>query len=212
MRSSSSTLELDDIKKIYAGYSGIYDFLFKRFFFPRQKYVIKSLGIRPGERILDVGVGTGLSLTLYPSYAQVVGIDISSGMLKQAAKKVRKYNLSHVKLLEMDASCLAFADDAFDYVIAAHVVSVVPDPVKVVDEVKRVAKKDGRIIIINHFQSANPVVAKVEEWITPLCKRMGWRSDLTLAELVRQTNLQIAYEYQLNKLDLWKVICAVNNK
>jgi phosphatidylethanolamine/phosphatidyl-N-methylethanolamine N-methyltransferase len=208
---SSSALELDDIKKIYAGYSGVYDLLFKRFFFPRQERVIQSLPIRPGQKILDVGVGTGLSLPIYPRYARVMGIDVSSGMLREAAKKINKHYLSHVTLLEMDASCLAFEDDTFDYVIAAHVITVVPDPVKMLREVKRVVKREGRIVIINHFQSANPVLATIEEWLTPFYKRMGWRS-LALPEIVKQANLQIDREYRLSKLDPWKVIFAVNNK
>ena len=129
-------------------------------------------------------------------------------MLKKAWKKVRKYGLTTVRLMEMDASRLAFEDNAFDYVVAAFVISVVPDPVRVISEMKRVAKPDGRIVIINHFQSQNRIVAKVEEWVSPLCTRLGWHSDVDLEDLVARAHLAVDSKYQLNKLDLWKVVYA----
>lgn len=201
-------MDLDDIKRIYAGYSNVYDYIFKWFFTPRHQHVINSLNIGPEARVLDVGVGTGLSLPLYPGHCQVVGIDLSGDMLKKAWKKVRKHGLTAVNLMEMDASRLAFEDNAFDYVVAAFVISVVPDPVRVISEMKRVAKPDGRIVIINHFQSHNPLVAKVEEWVAPLCRRLGWHSDVDLEDLVARAHLAVDSKYQLNKIDLWKVVYA----
>jgi phosphatidylethanolamine/phosphatidyl-N-methylethanolamine N-methyltransferase len=201
-------MDLDDIKRIYAGYSNVYDYIFKWFFTPRHQHVINSLNIGPDARVLDVGVGTGLSLPLYPGHCQVVGIDLSGDMLKKAWKKVRKHGLTAVNLMEMDASRLAFEDNAFDYVVAAFVISVVPDPVRVISEMKRVAKPDGRIVIINHFQSHNPLVAKVEEWVAPLCRRLGWHSDVDLEDLVARAHLAVDSKYQLNKIDLWKVVYA----
>jgi phosphatidylethanolamine/phosphatidyl-N-methylethanolamine N-methyltransferase len=201
-------MDLDDIKRIYAGYSNVYDYIFKWFFSPRHQHVINSLNIGTNARVLDVGVGTGLSLPLYPSHCQVVGIDLSGDMLKKAWKKVRKHDLATVSLMEMDASRLAFEDNTFDYVVAAFVISVVPDPVRVISEMKRVAKPDGRIVIINHFQSHNPMVAKVEEWLAPLCRRLGWHSDVDLEDLVARAHLAVDLKYQLNKIDLWKVVYA----
>lgn len=201
-------MDLEDIKRIYSGYSNIYDYLFKWFFSPRHQHVINSLKMRPKAQVLDVGVGTGLSLPLYPQHCQVVGIDLSADMLKKARKKVRKYGLTHVTLMEMDASRLAFADNAFDYVVAAFVISVVPDPVHVISEMQRVAKPGGRIVIINHFQSQNRLVAKLEEWVSPICTRLGWHSDVDLEDLVARAHLQVDAKSQLNKLDLWKVVYA----
>jgi phosphatidylethanolamine/phosphatidyl-N-methylethanolamine N-methyltransferase len=201
-------MDLEDIKRIYAGYSNVYDYIFKWFFTPRHQHVINALNIAPHARVLDVGVGTGLSLPLYPSHCRVVGIDLSGDMLKKASKKVRKYGLAKVSLLEMDASRLAFRDNTFDYVVAAFVISVVPDPVRVISEMKRVAKPDGRIAIINHFQSQNRVVAKFEEWVSPLCTRLGWHSDVDLEDLVARAHLAVDSKYQLSKIDLWKVVYA----
>lgn len=205
-------LKAEEIKKIYSGYSGIYDLIFKHFFCPRQKHVIDSMNIKEGDRVLDVGVGTGLSLSLYPSTCEVVGIDLSPEMLEQAQKKVKKYNLSHVKLMEMDASKLSFCDDSFDHVIATFVISVVPDPVKVISEMKRVNKKDGKLVIVNHFQSHNRILAKLEEMVAPICARLGWHSDLALEDLIENANLKISLDYKMKKIDLWKVVFAVNNK
>jgi phosphatidylethanolamine/phosphatidyl-N-methylethanolamine N-methyltransferase len=205
-------MEAEDIKKIYAAYSRVYDFIFKRWFYPRHRYAIQSLDIQPGQRVLDVGVGTGLSLSLYPRHARVTGIDLSNKMLREAQKKVRRERLSQVTLLEMDASRLCFPDNTFDFVVAAFVISVVPDPVQVIAEMKRVTKPEGQLIIINHFQSQNRLLAQLETWVSPLCTKMGWRSDLALEYLVQHANLQIDQKYSLNKLDLWKVVYATNNK
>jgi phosphatidylethanolamine/phosphatidyl-N-methylethanolamine N-methyltransferase len=205
-------MEVAEIKRIYAYYSRVYDFIFKRWFFPRQQYAIQALNISPGQRVLDLGVGTGFSLPLYPQHAQVVGVDLSSKMLHEARKKVLRERLSHVDLMEMDAAHLAFPDNTFDCVIVAFVISVVPDPLQVLAEIKRVSKPEGHIVIINHFQSQNKVMAQFEKWVSPLCTKIGWRSDLALDYLVQHANLRIDRKYSLSKLDLWKVIYAINNK
>ena len=205
-------MELESIKKIYAGYSNVYDVIFKSFFYPRIKHAIHSMGIMPGDRILDVGVGTGLSLPLFPRHCKVVGIDLSSAMLKKARQKIKKLNLNHIELLEMDAMNLDFPDNAFDKVLISHVVSVVPDPFMAMSEVKRVCKKGGRIVIINHFKSKNKVMAGMEKIFNPVSKRIGWRSDLCLDEFIEKANLKVDRKYKLKKTDLWHVIFAINDK
>ncbi|MBI5182763.1 MAG: methyltransferase domain-containing protein [Nitrospinae bacterium] len=205
-------MQIETIKRIYANYSHFYDLLFKQFFYPRQKYVIQSMQIKPNEKVLDVGVGTGLSLSIYPRHCYITGIDVSKEMLNKARKKVEKFSLSHVTLREMDAMNLDFEDNAFDYVFATFVISVVPDPIRVISEMKRVAKNDGKIVIVNHFQSQNKFIAKIEKWICPLSRRIGWRSDLSLDYLVRETNIEIDYSYKLKKIDLWNVVFVTNNK
>ncbi|HLA50687.1 MAG TPA: methyltransferase domain-containing protein [Thermodesulfobacteriota bacterium] len=205
-------MELESIKKIYAGYSNVYDVIFKSFFYPRIKHAIHSMGIMPGDRILDVGVGTGLSLPLFPRHCKVVGIDLSSAMLKKARQKIKKLNLNHIELLEMDAMNLDFPDNAFDKVLISHVVSVVPDPFMAMSEVKRVCKKGGRIVIINHFKSKNKVMAGMEKIFNPVSKKIGWRSDLCLDEFIEKADLKVDKKYKLKKTDLWHVIFAINDK
>ena len=138
-------MEVTEIKRIYAYYSRVYDIIFKRWFFPRQRHAIESLHMDPGQHILDVGVGTGFSLPLYPQHTHVVGVDLSSKMLREAQKKVLQKRLTHVALMEMDASQLAFPDSTFDIVIVAFVISVVSDPLRVLAEIKRVSKPGQRI-------------------------------------------------------------------
>lgn len=201
-----------EIKKIYARYARIYDAIFSRWVAPRQQHVIDALHIRPGQHVLDVGVGTGLSLPFYPRHAQVIGVDLSRAMLREAQKKVREQHLDHVTLFEMDAVQLAFPNDVFDVVIAAFVISVVPDPVRFLAEVKRVGKAGGQLVLINHFQSENRLLAQLERWLSPLCTKIGWRADLALEPLVREAKLHIMQTYSLHKIDLWKVVYAANTK
>ncbi|HJP18137.1 MAG TPA: methyltransferase domain-containing protein [Nitrospinota bacterium] len=202
----------EDIKRIYAGYSNIYDFVFKKFFHPRHKHVIEQMNIRPDDKILDVGVGTGLALPLYPDYCHVTGIDLSEEMLKKAHKKVKKHYLKNVTLKQMDAMNLQFNNNTFDQVIATFVISVVPDPVKVISEMKRVCKKNCNLIIINHFQSNNKYMAKIEDMVNPICRKIGWRTDVDLDYLISESNLLVNSKYKMTKFDLWKVVMAVNNK
>lgn len=205
-------LKVESIKKIYSNYSNVYDILFKKFFYPRQKHVINSMNIKPNERVLDVGVGTGLALSVYPEHCDVTGIDLSSAMLRKAYKKIEKYNLSNVSLHEMDASNLEFDDDYFDHVIATFVISVVPDPVKVISEMKRVVKRNGKIIIVNHFKSSNRYIAKIEKIISPFCCKIGWRSDISLDDLIMNADLKVNTRYKMKKVDLWNVVVAINDK
>jgi phosphatidylethanolamine/phosphatidyl-N-methylethanolamine N-methyltransferase len=112
----------------------------------------------------------------------------------------------------MDAMNLQFKNNTFDQVIATFVISVVPDPVKVISEMKRVCKKDCNLIIINHFQSNNKLMARIEDMVNPICRKIGWRTDLDLDHLISESNLLVNSKYKMNKFDLWKVVMAVNNK
>ncbi|HWP35827.1 MAG TPA: methyltransferase domain-containing protein [Thermodesulfobacteriota bacterium] len=205
-------MEIQRIKGIYAAWSHLYDHVFKVFFYRRLGHAIRLLDIQPGQRVLDVGVGTGFTLDFYPPHCQVVGIDISREMLRKARQRVRDRGLRHVSLIEMDASRLGFPNDTFDCVVAAHVMSVVPEPIRVLAEIKRVTRQDGKIAIINHFQSTNRVLARLEAYLNPITRRIGWRTDLDLDSLVREGQIDVDFEYKLKRADLWKVVVAVNSK
>ena len=201
-----------EVKSIYSRYSSVYDKLFSQFFLPRIKIGISKSRIHKGDRVIEVGVGTGLSLSLYPKDCNVVGIDLTRKMLAKALDKKEKQGLKNVDLLEMDGENMTFENNTFDHSLAAFVVSVVPNPEKMVAEMKRVTKKGGNIIILNHFCSRNPVVKKVEKVFSPLCEKCGWRSDISLDLLSNHCNLQIDKVIKKNKLDLWSIIIATNNK
>ena len=205
-------METDAVKRIYNGYSAVYDALFKRFFYPRIRHAIGRMNITPGSIVLDVGVGTGLSLDVFPRDCKVVGIDLSSEMLKQAKQKVADLGLKNVELFEMNAMQLAFDDDAFDNVFISHVVSVVPDPYKVISEAKRVCKRGGNIVIVNHFKSRNKMVAGFQKVFNPVSKMIGWRSDLCMDEFLDRSGLKVKSVYKLRKADFWHLIFTVNEK
>ncbi len=205
-------MNTEHIKRVYSVYSKIYDLAFKSFLFPRHKYALNAMQINPDDKILDVGVGTGLNLPLYPKYCHVVGIDLSKEMLKKAQDKVRKYNLSHITLKLMDASNLEFEDDTFDHAFLGFVISVVPDPIKVMKEIKRVTKKDGNVVILNHFRSDKKIIAKIEEIASPFCKRIGFRSDLALKDIIDGAGLEVDHKYKFKKFDPWCIIFARNKK
>lgn len=205
-------MEREKVKKIYDAYSNVYDVLFKRIFFPRIKHAITSMDIMPGDRILDVGVGTGLSLSVFPRHCHVVGIDLSPEMLKMAKKKIVKDRLDNIRVVGMDATRIAFEDDSFDKVFLSHVVSVVPDPYAVMSEVKRVCVPGGQVVIVNHFKSRNKLIETVEKVVSPVCERLGWRSDLCLNEFIANSGLRINRKYMLKRLDFWHIVFATNEK
>lgn len=205
-------MEIESIKKIYAAYSNVYDALFKRFFYPRIKRAISDMDIKPGERVLDVGVGTGLSLSVFPKHCRVVGIDLSTEMLKKAKKKIVKHRLDNIKVVGMDAMRIGFDDNSFDKVFLSHVVSVVPDPYRVMAEVRRVCRKGGQVVIVNHFKSRNKLIETVEKVINPVCERLGWRSDLCLNEFIAHSGLSVNKKFMLRKLDFWHIVFATNEK
>ncbi len=209
---NGSLLKKDELMEFYHNHSNLYDLLFKPFFQPRQKKAIGYHDFMPGERILDVGVGTGLSLDLYPSFCEVIGIDLSKSMLRLAERKVEKLGLTNVTLYEMDACNLKFDENSFDYVVATHIVNVVHEPARVIDEMRRVAKPSGSLVIVNHFVSSNPIMAKVENLLEPVFQKVGWRLNHTYEDFIHLTNLSVMHIDKLNKIDLWKIIHASNNK
>jgi phosphatidylethanolamine/phosphatidyl-N-methylethanolamine N-methyltransferase len=170
------------------------------------------LPIQPGHRILEVGIGTGEALPLYPSHCEVLGIDLSDGMLEHARRRVGEFQLNHVTLQRMDAGNMELPDDHFDIVMAAYVVTAVPDYRIVVDEMIRVCKPGGRIVMLNHFSNGNKVIAAVEKLISPLCKHIGFRTDLALHTVLEGTCLTVASKKKVNPLRFWHLVECVNKK
>ena len=199
-------------KKIYDVHSVFYDATFGRLVKRRIERAINHMNISETDRVLDLGIGTGASLPFYPDRGQIVGIDLSAGMLREARKKIRERGLRHATVFQANALQLPFADDAFDHVFISHVISVVSDPYTLIKEAQRVAKPDARIVIVNHFQSTNRFIGMVEKWLCPLCTKLGWRSDLALQDLIRRTGVEIDYRYKLESIDLWETVVITNNK
>lgn len=198
--------------KIYAEFSHLYDLIFQRIFFPRIASVIKSLHIEPGARVLEVGVGTGLSLSAYPPHCDVVGIDLSQEMLDQADEKVREQGWRHISLRQMDALNLTFPDDSFDYVMAFHVVSVVPDATRLLDEARRVLRPNGTLVVINHFRSERPIIGSLVEMADPVTRKLGWRTTLRLVDMFHGVPVAIERQFKTSPRSLFTVVVARNQK
>ncbi len=199
-------------KKIYDIHSAFYDATFGRLVKRRIAQAISHMNIAETDRVLDLGIGTGASLSFYPNHGQIVGIDLSAGMLREARKKIIERNLDHVQVFQANALELPFADNTFDHVFISHVISVVSDPYLLVREAQRVCKQEARIVIVNHFQSTNRFIATIEKWLCPLCTKLGWRSDLALQDLIRRTGVEIDYRFKLESIDLWETVVINNNK
>lgn len=215
MAKEGDGVDLDAIKKAYRRYARIYDFYFGAVLQPGRKAVINVLKCRPGDRILEVGVGvgTGLSLPLYPAGVTVTGIDVSAEMLERAQERTSHLALSHVRELRiMDAENMNFADNSFDKVVAMYVASVVPHPALVVDEMRRVCRPEGEIFIVNHFRAANPFVGTVEKLFAPLSQLMGFRPDFCLDDFIRETQLEVIDKKTVNLFGYWTLLRARNNK
>ena len=199
-------------KKIYDVHSMFYDATFGRLVKRRIAEAISHMNIADTDTVLDLGIGTGVSLNFYPRKGRIVGIDLSAGMLREARKKITERRLDHVSVFQANALQLPFGDNTFDHVFISHVISVVSDPYMLVREAQRVCKEGARIVIVNHFQSTNRFIAMFEKWLCPLCTKLGWRSDLALQDLIRRTGVEIDYRFKLESIDLWETVVISNNK
>ena len=200
------------VERVYSSYAKVYDHIFGKIFHDGREHAVRHLNLSPGERVLEVGVGTGLGLPSYPRSCEIVGIDLSDGMLDKCRQRIDMYGLQHVKIMRMDAGTMEFADDSFDAVMAAYVVTAVPDYRKVMLEMIRVCKPGGRIILLNHFSNGNPVIAAIEKVISPLCKQLGWRTDLSLASVLDGTRLMVVHKQKVNPFRIWHLVKCVNHK
>jgi phosphatidylethanolamine/phosphatidyl-N-methylethanolamine N-methyltransferase len=209
---SVTAVENDFVERVYEKLSTVYDLIFGPTLHPGRLVAIERMGIRPGDRILEVGVGTGINTSLYPSKCHVTGVDLSSSMLEKARERVAREGLRNVRLLEMDAQSLTFADDSFDIVYAPYLVSVVPDPVQVAREMRRVCRPGGTIIILNHFRSANPVLSRLERAISPFTVHIGFKSDLDLPAFLAQAGLEPVSIEKVNVPKIWSLVTCVKER
>jgi phosphatidylethanolamine/phosphatidyl-N-methylethanolamine N-methyltransferase len=164
------------MRKAYARWAPIYDVVYDKLTEPAARAAVNA-AVACGPRVLEAGVGTGLSLGYYPSQAEVYGVDLSEDMLRRAQAKVDKRGLTHVKSLQvMDVTQLGFPDEMFDAVTAQFIITLVPEPEKALAEFARVLKPGGEIVLANHFGQPSGPVATLEELASPVAKAIGWSS------------------------------------
>ena len=207
---SVAAVENDFVEGVYDKLAKVYDLFFGPTLHPGRLQAIQRMGIKDGDRVLEVGVGTGINLSLYPKDCAITGIDFSYSMLEKARDRAARKDVPRsVRLLQMDAADLRFADDSFDIVYAPYLISVVPDPIKVAQEMCRVCRPGGRIVFLNHFLSPNPILSRVERLISPLTIHIGFKADLDLPAFLTQATLQPISIEKVNFPRIWSLVTAV---
>lgn len=194
------------VERVYGVLARVYDDFFDWALGPGRRYAVNRLPLSEGDRVLEVGVGTGLSLPLYPRSSRVVGIDISDAMMARAQARVEELGWPNLELRKMDARSLLFADESFDHVLAPYVVSVVPEPRRVMAEMRRVCKIGGTVLVVNHFGSSNGVLRRAERLASPLTEWLGFRMDLPVETVTDTEGLAVVRIERVNLLGLWRLV------
>lgn len=206
---SVTAVENDFVAGVYDKLAKVYDIIFGPTLHPGRLRAIERMDIQSGERVLEVGVGTGINLSLYPKHCSVTGIDFSESMLEIARERAERKDIRNVRLLQMDAADLKFADNAFDIVYAPYLISVVPDPVQVAYEMRRVCRPGGRVILLNHFLSPNPFLSRIERLISPSTIHIGFKADLDLPAFLTQAGMQPQSIEKVNFPKLWSLVTVI---
>ncbi|HSD43873.1 MAG TPA: methyltransferase domain-containing protein [Burkholderiales bacterium] len=200
------------IERVYSAYSRVYDRVFGKVFQDSRVVLAAAIDARPGQRVLEVGVGTGLLLPLYAGRCSVSGIDLSEGMLAKARERVEELDLPGVTLERMDAGAMNFADDSFDTAVAAYVVTAVPDHRAVMNEMVRVVRPGGRILLLNHFVNGSPALAVCERAVSPICVHLGFRTDLSVDQVLDDLPLTVIRDKRVKPLGMWHLVDCRNDK
>jgi phosphatidylethanolamine/phosphatidyl-N-methylethanolamine N-methyltransferase len=203
---SVTAVETTFVEDVYERLAASYDLVFGPTLHPGRLQAIQHMGIGTGDRVLEVGVGTGINASLYPRDCIVTGIDLSAPMLEKARDRVARKGITNVRLMQMDAADLKFPDGIFDIVYAPYVISVVPDPVAVAREMRRVCRPGGRIIFLNHFRSSNRAMAWLERAISPFTVHVGFKSDLDLQAFLAQADVQPLSIEKVNVPRIWSLV------
>jgi len=205
-------LEKRQVQRAYELYAPVYDFIFDWIFAPGRAAAVKPLALQPNDRVLEVGIGTGLNLPLYPPAVRLTGIDLSQEMLDKAVERVQTLTMPNVTLKVMDATSMDFGENEFDKALATYTISAVPDPVAVLREMRRVVRPDGILVLLNHFRSERRAVGRFEDLVAPICTRLGWKSNLPLTPLLKQVGLTAEVVVKVNMFNGWRLVKCVNRK
>ena len=201
------------IETFYTRFGSIYNFLYGKLFFNEgRKVAIDLLEIKSSEKVLEVGVGTGLTLPMYPLDCTVVGIDLSETMLSQAKELIKKNHIKNAEVKIMNASHIKYPDNSFDKVLGNLFISATSYPVESLLEMKRVCKKGGIIVLMNHFKSENPLVATMEKTINPVTSWLGFNSALEMEPLLHDAKLRVYKKRKVNIFNMWTAVAMKNEK
>lgn len=199
-------MDIKAVENAYARWAPVYDRTFGKVTDAGRRRAVFYVNAREG-RVLEVGVGTGLSLPHYKPSLQVTGIDFSAEMLEKARERVAREGVGNIEALrQMDARSLDFPDDHFDTVVAMHVLSVVPEPERVMSEIARVVKPGGKVVITNHFKREDGVLGALEKVTAPLANVIGWHSDFALERVLGDDRLKVEQQCKLPPLNMMTFI------
>lgn len=198
-----------NIRDTYRRYAPLYDYIFGAILGPGRKALAEEASAQSPNVILEVGVGTGLTLPLYPLQARLVGIDLSREMLAHAHEKALQLASREISLHEMNAEDMSFADGSFDCVTLPYVLSVTPNPDRLVSELRRVCKRNGTIIILNHF-SGNRIWWLLERGLKSITERVGFRSDFRFEEQILTHGWTVESVRSVNFMGLSKLVVIRN--
>ena len=205
-------VDIEAITTSYARWAPVYDKTFGAVTQVGRRRAVETINALKAKMVLEVGVGTGLALPLYRSDLKVTGIDFSPNMLGKALDKVAVQKLDHVVgLKQMDARALNFPDDQFDAVAAMHIMSVVPEPEKVVAEMARVCKPGGHVVISNHFARRTGLLSRVERFSAPFANLLGWHSDFEIDTVLQSPALSITSQRSLPPLGMMTLLVLQKN-
>lgn len=208
---SVASVETDFVEEVYEKIASVYDYTFGPTLHAGRLESIGLLGISPGDRVLEVGVGTGINAVLYPRDCHVTGIDLSASMLEKAEQRIARRRRTNVRLMQMDAEALTFPDDSFDIVYAPYTISVVSDPIRTVHEMRRVCRPGGRFVFLNHFMSRSRLGAKIERWISPVTVHLGFKADLDLPAFLAQAGLEPVSIEKVNIPRIWSLVTCIKD-
>jgi phosphatidylethanolamine/phosphatidyl-N-methylethanolamine N-methyltransferase len=204
--SKSPVMDTTSVRDAYRRWAPIYDLTFGKIAEAGRKNAVQIINRRRG-RVLEVGVGTGLSLPCYGSHLTITGIDLSPEMLAKAEDKVDRHNLANVAgLHEMDAGALAFPDESFDTVVAMYVMTVVPVPQRVMRELERVCAAGGEVILVNHFSEDEGVRGFLERKLAPFADLIGWRPVFDIDQVLVCEDLRLAERRSLRPFGLFTML------
>lgn len=200
-------MDLTSVRAAYRFYAPVYDYVFGRIVSEGRRLAVSRFRQHPGDRILETGVGTGLSLPLYKPHVQVTGVDVSPEMLERARRRFQgaKHPQVHA-LLEMDAQKMDFPDNVFHGAVAMYVASVVPDPRAMMREMFRVTEPGAPVLVVNHFASSKPLLRTMESRLAPFSRRLGFQPDFSLERFVEILGFEPERVTTVNVGGYWKLL------
>jgi phosphatidylethanolamine/phosphatidyl-N-methylethanolamine N-methyltransferase len=201
------------VEQAYEKFGPFYNYVFGKVLFQEgRETAVSFLEIEEGDRVLEVGVGTGLTLPIYPRDCKVVGVDLSDSMLKEAEELIDDKRLRNATVRKMDATKLEFPDNSFDRVLGNLFISATSFPKEALLEMKRVCRPGGMIVLMNHFRSENRLLGSVEDAFNPVAHGLGFKSNLQMQPLLKSVGLTVKQIKKVNMFNLWTAVSMVNKK